>query len=144
MGANTYFGTSINESPTIVLPAGEEIQDARGIALVIKEGAVVKPEAGANVIGISVIETEDMVVQGEDVTVQIKDIGKWVAGEEIVIGTELATDAEGKAVAASDGDFIVAVALSKATEAGSWVKVQIIKGGYKSAAQVRNKTEGGN
>ena len=53
MGTNTYFGTSINESPTIVLPAGEEIQDARGIALVIKEGAVVKPEAGANVIGIS-------------------------------------------------------------------------------------------
>lgn len=144
MGTNTYFGTSINESPTIVLPAGEEIQDARGIALVIKEGAVVKPDAGANIIGISVIETEDMVVQGEDVTVQIKDIGKWVAGEEIVIGTELATDAEGKAVAASDGDFIVAVALSNATEAGSWVKVQIIKGGYKSAAQVRNKTEGGN
>lgn len=144
MGANTYFGTSINESPTIVLPAGEEIQDARGIALVIKEGAVVKPDAGANVIGISVIETEDMVVQGEDITVQIKDIGKWVAGEEIVIGTELATDAEGKAVAASDGDFIVAVALSNATEAGSWVKVQIIKGGYKSAAQVGNKTEGGN
>ncbi len=144
MGANTYFGTSINESPTIVLPAGEEIQDARGIALVIKEGAVVKPEAGANVIGISVIETEDMVVQGEDITVQIKDIGKWVAGEEIVIGTELATDAEGKAVAASDGDFIVAVALSNATEAGSWVKVQIIKGGYKTAAQVGNKTEGGN
>ncbi len=144
MGANTYFGTSINESPTIVLPAGEEIQDARGIALVIKEGAVVKPDAGANIIGISVIETEDMVVQGEDITVQIKDIGKWVAGEEIVIGTELATDAEGKAVAASDGDFIVAVALSNATEAGSWVKVQIIKGGYKSAAQVGNKTEGGN
>ena len=144
MGANTYFGTSINESPTIVLPAGEEIQDARGIALVIKEGAVVKPDAGANIIGISVIETEDMVVQGEDVTVQIKDIGKWVAGEEIVIGTELATDAEGKAVAASDGDFIVAVALSNATEAGSWVKAQIIKGGYKTAAQVGNKTEGGN
>lgn len=144
MGANTYFGTGINESPTIVLPAGEEIQDARGIALVIKEGGVVKPEAGANVIGISVIETEDMVVQGEDVTVQIKDIGKWVAGEKIVIGTELATDAEGKAVAASDGDFIVAVALSNAAEAGSWVKVQIIKGGYKTAAQVGNKTEGGN
>ncbi len=144
MGANTYFGTSINESPTIVLPAGEEIQDARGIALVIKEGAVVKPDAGANIIGISVIETEDMVVQGEDITVQIKDIGKWVAGEEIVIGTELATNAEGKAVAASEGDFIVAVALSNAIEAGSWVKVQIIKGGYKSAAQVGNKTEGGN
>ena len=44
----------------------------------------------------------------------------------------------------SNGDFIVAVALSNAAEAGTWVKVQIIKGGYKSAAQVGNKTEGGN
>ena len=144
MGTNTYFGTSINESPTIVLPAGEEIQEARGIALGIKEGAVVKPEAGTNVIGISVMETEDTVVQGDDINIQIKDIGKWVAGEKIVIGTELATNAEGKAVAAREGDFIVAVALSNAIEAGSWVKVQIIKGGYKSAAQEENKTEGGN
>lgn len=146
MGANTYFGTSINESPTIVLPAGEDLQEARGIALAIKDGAVVKPEAGANVIGISIIETDDTVAQGDDVNIQIKDIGKWVAGEEITIGTELATDAEGKAVAAGDGDFIVAVALSNAAEAGTWVKVQIIKGGYKAAAvQAGNGTEeGGN
>ena len=29
----TYFGTSINESPTIVLPAKEKIEGAQGIAL---------------------------------------------------------------------------------------------------------------
>lgn len=52
----TYFGTNINESPTIVLPAGEKLEYARGIALAIKEGAVVKPEAGAHIIGISLIE----------------------------------------------------------------------------------------
>lgn len=53
MGAETYFGTSINESPTIVLPAGEELTNARGIAVAIKNGAVVKPAAGAHAIGLT-------------------------------------------------------------------------------------------
>lgn len=129
----TYFGTSINESPTIVLPAGDKLENARGIALTIKDGAVVKPEAGAHVIGLSLIETDEIVEKGRDVDIQVKDIGKWVAGGEITVGAELATDAEGKAVAAKAGDFIVGVALSSAAEAGTWIKTQIIKAGYKPA-----------
>lgn len=131
----TYIGTSINESPTIVLPVGDDLTDARGIALAIENGAVVKPSAGANVIGLSIIETDETVKAGDNVDIQIKDIGKWVAGEEIAVGTELATDKDGKAVAAEDGDFIVAVALSSASKAGTWVRVQIIKAGYKPAAK---------
>lgn len=134
MGATTYFGTSINESPTIVLPAGEKLENARGIAVAIKNGAVVKPEAGAHVIGISLIETDETVEAGTGVDIQIKDIGKWVVGEEITVGTELTTDAEGKAVAAKEGDYIIGVALSNAAEAGTWIKVQIINAGYKPAA----------
>ena len=131
----TYFGTSINESPTIVLPAGEKLENARGIALAISNGKAVKPVAGTHVIGLSLIETDEMVEAGTDVDIQIKDIGKWVAGEEITVGTELATDADGKAVAAKAGDFIVGVALSNASEEGTWIKVQIIKAGYKPAAK---------
>lgn len=130
---STYLGTSINESPTIVIPAGEKLEKARGIALAISNGAVAKPKAGANVIGISLIETDEAVEVGEDVDIQIKDIGKWVAGGAISVGDELATDAEGKAVKAAEGNFIVAVALSSAEEAGTWVKVQIIKAGYLAA-----------
>lgn len=129
----TYFGSSINDSPTIVLPAGDKLENARGIALAVKDGAAVKPEAGAHVIGISLIETDETVEKGMDVDIQVKDIGKWTAGEEITIGTELATDAEGRAVAAKAGDFILGVALSNASEAGTWIKVQIIKAGYKPA-----------
>lgn len=140
MGASTYFGTSINESPTIVLPAGVELTNARGIAVAIKDGAVVKPAAGTHVIGITLIETDETVEAGTGVDIQIKDIGKWVAGEEITVGTELTTDAEGKAVAAKEGDYIVGVALSNAAEAGTWTKVQIINAGYKPAAVA----EGGN
>ncbi len=130
----TYFGTSINESPTIVLPAGKKLENARGIALTISGGKVIKPTAGAHVIGLSIIETDEIVEEGRDVDIQIKDIGKWVAGEEIAAGTELATDADGKAVAAKAGDFIVGIALSSAEKAGTWIKVQIIKAGYKPAA----------
>ncbi len=129
----TYFGSSINESPTIVLPAGAKLEDARGIALAVSEGKAVKPAAGAHVIGLSVIETDETVEAGRDVDIQIKDIGKWAAGEEISVGAELATDADGKAVAAKAGDFIVGVALSGAAKAGTWIKVQIIKAGYKPA-----------
>ncbi len=129
----TYFGTNINESPTIVLPAGENLEYARGIALAIKEGGVVKPEAGAHIIGISLIETDETVEKGMDVDLQIKDIGKWVAGEAVSVGTELAADEEGRAVAAKAGDFIVGVALSSASDSGTWIKVQIIKAGYKPA-----------
>lgn len=130
----TYFGSNINESPTIVLPAGEKLENAQGIALGMKGMTVAKPAAGAHVIGISLIETDEIVEKGADVDIQIKDIGKWVAGEEITAGTELASDDEGRAVKAKTGDFIVGVALSDAAEAGTWIKVQIIKAGYKSAA----------
>lgn len=130
----TYFGTSINESPTIVLPAGEKLEDARGIALAISGGKVVKPTAGAHVIGLSIIETDEIVEAGRDVDIQVKDIGKWVAGGEITVGAELATDENGKAVVAKAGDFIVGVALSGTEKEGTWVRVQIIKAGYKPAA----------
>lgn len=130
---STYFGTSINESSTIVLPASEKLENARGIALSVQDGAVVKPTAGAHVIGISLIETDEIVEKGKDVDIQIKDVGKWVAGEALTIGTELATNAEGKAVTAKAGDFIVGMALSNAAKAGTWIQVQISKAGYKPA-----------
>jgi predicted ribosome-associated RNA-binding protein Tma20 len=128
----TYFGTSINDSATIVLPAKDKIENAQGIALAIDDGQLVKPTAGANVIGLSLFTNDDEIAAGDDVTVQIKDIGKWIAGGEIAIGDELTTDADGKAVKATAGNFITAVALTKATAAGDVVQVQIIKAGYKA------------
>lgn len=132
--ASTYFGSSINESPTVVFPAGEKLENARGIALAISGGKVVKPTAGAHVVGISLIETDETVEKGMDVDIQVKDIGKWTAGEAVTAGTELAADAAGRAVAAKAGDFIAGIALGSAEKAGTWIKVQIIKAGYKPAA----------
>ena len=131
----TYFGTSINESPTIVLPAKEKIEGAQGIALAISDGQLTKPTDGANVIGLSLFTNDETVEAGDDITVQGKDIGKWIAGEEIAVGDELTANADGKAVKAAEGKFIPAVALSKAPAAGDVIKVQIVKAGYKPAAK---------
>ncbi len=128
----TFFGTTINPSPTMVLQAGENMENAQGIALAIKDGKAVKPEAGVNVIGISLITNDEVIEMGADVTIQIKDMGKWVAGEKLCAGDELTTDANGRAVKAAAGNFITAVALSDAQKAGSFVKIQLIKAGYKA------------
>lgn len=129
-----YFGTSINESPTIVLPASETMNGARGIALVIKDGGLAKPKAGDVTIGLSLMTGEDEVEKGEDVTVQVKDIGKWIAGGTIAVGDLLTTNAEGKAVKATAGQFIMAQALSGTEKTGTLIKVQIIKAGYVKTA----------
>lgn len=127
-----YIGTSVNESATVVCPADAAITGARGIALALDEGGVVKlPEAGANVLGITVFETEENVAAGDDVDVQIKCIGKWMTAAAVKAGDELATDATGKAVPAESGDFVVGMALKDA-ESGSYVSVQISKSGYKA------------
>lgn len=131
----TYFGASINDSPTIVIPAKEKIENVQGIALAISDGQLTKPTAGANVIGLSLFTNDETVEAGDDITVQVKDIGKWVAGGAIAVGDELTTDANGKAVKATDGNFITAVALSKASADGDVIKVQIVKAGYKPAAK---------
>ncbi len=131
---STYFGSSINESPVAVFPAGEKLEGARGIALALKDGVLTKPEAGAHVIGISLIETDETVEKGNDVDIQIKDTGKWTAGGKITAGMELAADADGRAVEAKAGDFIAGVALGNAEKAGTWARVQITKSDYKPAA----------
>lgn len=130
----TYFGTSINESPTVILEAGAKLENVQGIALAITAGKLAKPPAGANVIGLSLFTNDENVEAGGSLTVQVKDIGKWVAGGEIAVGDELATDAAGKAVKATDGAFIVGTALSAATKAGTVISVQLTKSGYKPKA----------
>lgn len=131
----TFFGTTINPSATIVRPAKAKIDGAQGIALALDKDGVFVPAKGANVIGLSLFTNDDLIEAGVDVDIQVKDIGKWVAAGEISEGSELATDATGKAVVASAGDFIVAIALGEAKEAGDVIDVQLVKAGYKPAAQ---------
>lgn len=130
----TYMGTTINESPTISLEAGADIKKAQGKAVIISAGLAALATAGANAIGVIPLSEDEEIKKGSSVTVQVKDIGAWVAGAKIDIGDELTSDANGCAVKADAGNFITAVALTAAVEAGTIVRVQIIKAGYKAAA----------
>lgn len=128
----TYLGTTINESPTISLEAGVDIQKAQGKAVIISGGLAVPATAGVNAIGVIPLSEDEEIKKGSDVTVQVKDIGAWAAGEKIVAGDELTSDANGFAVKAAAGNFITAVALTAAAEAGTIIRVQLIKAGYKA------------
>lgn len=130
----TVLGTAINSSPTIVMPAKATITNPRYLAMAVDAGKVKIPAAaGALTIGIAIGEN-DSVAAGEDVDIQIKDIGKWIASGAISVGAELTADANGKAAAATSGDFILGYALTAASAAGDIIQVQITKSGYKPGA----------
>ncbi len=72
--------------------------------------------AGKNAIGIVLPGCDDKVTAGDDLDVQIKDIGAWTAGAAVAYGDELAVGAGGKAVKATAKSFIVGIALEEATK----------------------------
>lgn len=126
----SYYGTTINDSAVIVVKAGEEIP-APAFLAVGADGKVAT--AGENAIGIVMPGCDDKVTVGDDLDVQIKDIGAWTAGAAVAYGDELAVGAGGKAVMATAKSFIVGIALEEATKAGQRIAVQIVKAGYKPA-----------
>lgn len=125
----SYFGTPINDSAVIVLPAGAAIP-APAFLAVNADGTVAG--AGDAAIGIVLPSNDDAAAAGDDLNVQIKDIGTWTAGAAVAYGDELTPDADGKAVTATQGDFIVGIALGAAKAAGERIPVQICKAGYKA------------
>lgn len=126
----SYYGTTINDSAVIVVKAGEEIP-APAFLAVGADGKVAT--AGKNAIGIVMPGCDDKVTVGDDLDVQIKDIGAWTAGAAVAYGDELAVGAGGKAVQATAKSFIVGIALEAATKADQRITVQIVKAGYKPA-----------
>lgn len=129
----TFIGSTINESATVTFKAKAELKGNQGLALALNEGKLELPAAGANVLGLSLF-TNDDAKAGDSLTVQVKDIGKWIAGGAVAAGDELAVDATGKAVKAAEDQFIVGIALSAAAAAGTVISVQLTKSGYKPKA----------
>ena len=123
-----YTSTPINTSATIVAPAGAAIEGVIGKAIKFDaSGNAVLASAGEAVMGIAVLTNSENPVLGEDITIQIKEIGKAVVGAEVAKGAELAADANGALVTAVEGQFVVATALDAATAAGQIINVQITK-----------------
>jgi hypothetical protein len=123
-----YLNTQINDSATIVAPAGTASIDYRGKAVTFDEnGNFVLAGAGAAVIGIGIVTNDEVSVVGNDVVAQVKEMGRGVSGAAITVGQELASNATGQLVPATAGQFVIATALEGAAAAGTYIKIQITK-----------------
>ena len=136
MANRNFNGVQINQSVTIVEQAGAEIPDVRSrIMTYDKDGNVVLAADGSAVlIGIALIESgvndisgaeSGKVNVGDDVDIQIKDIGYILAGGDITKGDEV-TASSGLAVKAESSNYVVGIALS-AVAKDEYCRVQITK-----------------
>ena len=100
MGKN-FNGVQMNNSPTIVEKAGAAIADCRNrIMKYDGNGDVVLATAGTDIpVGIALIESgyndisgteSGKVAKGDDIDIQVKDIGFVMAGATITKGQEVA------------------------------------------------------
>ena len=135
--AKNYNGVQINPSATIVEKAGAEITDVRNRIVKFDEnGNVILATAGTDIpVGIAIIEAgyndisgveSGKVKAGEDVDILIKDMGVVLAGGAIKKGQEVAAGANGLAVAAADGNYVLGFALDT-VEANDFLPIQIAK-----------------
>ena len=137
-----YLSTGINDTPTIVGKATNAIANGAFLAAKFDEnGGIVLAGAGDNALGLLLATTLDNVAAGEDVSIQIKDIGLWKTGAAVAAGAELTSDANGKAVTAGVGNFVTAIALEAATGADQVIKVQVVKYGAKPGTTLNDLTD---
>ena len=129
-----YINHSVNNSPTLHGVAGAGITSPAMLAVKFTNGKFTLPAAGDPAIGIVLADAETVALNDE-MDVQIKDICYWIAGGLVHAGSELATDAAGKAVVATEGKFILAIALEAGDE-NKPIKVQVVKAGYKSGGVI--------
>ena len=130
-----FNGVQVSQSVTIVERAGADIADCRNrIMAYDTNGDVVPASDGAGVpVGVALIEAgvndisgneSGKVAKGDDVDIQIKDIGYVIAGEGIEKGDEVAAGAGGTAVKAASGNYVLGLALGRASKDGC-CRVQI-------------------
>lgn len=131
-----FNGTQINGSSTISEVAGADMADCRNRIMKYDEnGNVVLAAGGSDIpVGIALIEAgindisgkeSGKVAAGDDVDIQVKDIGYVLAGGEIGKGCEITAGADGVAMAAEAGDYVVGIALTAVLAAGEYCRVQI-------------------
>lgn len=137
MANKNFNGVQINQSVTIVEKAGADIADCRNRIMKYDEnGNVVLAAAGTDIpVGVALIEAgynditgeeSGKVMTGDDVDMQIKDIGFVLAGAEIKKGNEVAAGADGKAAVAASGDYVLGIALNNVAADG-YCKIQFAK-----------------
>lgn len=126
----SYVGTTINNSAIVAIPVTTDLDLGPFVAVAYDGGNLVKATDALVPFGITLAETDDTVKAGDTLVVQVKDIGLWQSGDVFAVGDPLTSDAEGHAVKAVDGKFIMGFALEASAAAGQAVQVQVTKSGY--------------
>lgn len=137
MAKRNFNGVQINQSVTITEQAAKDIEDVRNRLLVYGNGGVELATDGKKpILGIALIEAgandisgmeSGKVAVGDDVDIQVKDIGYVLAGGAIAKGDEITAGSDGKAKKAESSDYVVGIALDTAAEDGDYCRVQISK-----------------
>ena len=129
-----YFGVGINTSSVVAEIAGADIENAAFCAVKYDENGnvVLCDTEGEIVAGIVLPETTQKISAGEDITIQIKDIGLCKTGAEIKKGQEVMVDAQGRVIPATAGKFVVGYAVTTASAENEVIQVDIRKCGYKA------------
>lgn len=125
----TYLATSINQSATISEKAGAVIADVRGKGVKYDDNGnvVLCNKAGEVVIGVGIMTNDDNIAAGNDVDIQIKDIGLVRAGAAVKKGDPLAVNANGTFVKATSGQYAAAIALeTTVAENGALIKARLV------------------
>ena len=129
MGRRNFHGGLINPTATIVRKSATDIDDVRNRIMTFNEnGEFVLASSGTDFpIGVAILEAgyndisgveAGKVMAGEDVTIQIKDIGFVIAGAEIKEGQEVTSGADGLAAVATTGDYVLGIALNNVVANG--------------------------
>lgn len=96
-------------------------------------GTMSRSGAGARAIGI----LTDLPKSGEAGSVQVRDQALWEAGAAFDAGVELTPDANGKAVVAGPGDYVVGVSSEPSTADGQIVAVELQVSGLLAPAYLQ-------
>lgn len=119
-----FINAAIDNSPTLYGYVAAEMAAPAMLAVAFdNDGKLALPAAAAFCIGI-VLPNTDAVKAGDGVTIQVRETGYWLTAVEVKPGALLTTDAAGKAVIATAGQAVFAVAL-EAAAAGTPVKAMI-------------------
>lgn len=137
MPNRNFHGTQINQSVTIAEAAGADMDDCRNRIMAYDDAgkAILAADGSKPLIGIALIEAgiNDISGQesgkadaGDDVDIQIKDIGYVLSGGSIKKGAEVTAGTGGLAEEAQAGDYVIGIALSAASK-DDCCRVQIAK-----------------
>lgn len=129
-----YFGASINTSSVVAETAGAIIENGAFCAVKYNENGnvVLCDTEGELTAGVLLPETAEKINVGDDVTIQIKDIGLCKTGTEIKKGQEVMVDTKGRVIPATAGKFIIGYAMQNALAEDEVIEVDIRKCGYKA------------